>query len=857
MSPRRLAFAGFARAPRRPGALRRLFASRPLLASTPGTFSLLLCRYVTLFVGLSTFVYLSVNPFVAMKLMTEDLAAAFWWVTFPVVVATMFAGVAALAAMVEEKRQERRASDYWCVQGSHVKWDRIWRATLMIAMIEYAAVMLTICVYSVYFGETTSSYVKFIELNSSYHFILGIATPCVLSRPFCFAYAAVLSPTMVLTLPGYESSSVQAFFEGTSVNISFTAASQAMVCWLLGQGRELDRATAESRRQYVNAAASQARMRARLKSNSFVHDNILSLLAPVANGIGQSKQLRAEARAALEGLCSALTDDGCPRSASALFARLQRWIDSARAPIELRIFVHEDVSLPPEVSQAIYDAALEAIKNSLLHAANGETEGAVSRVVELTAVNRSIYVSVADDGRGFDPGALPEGRFGVANSIVARMQEVHGRARIASSPGEGSLVSISWNPHETKHETGNSAVNRRYSRRAAAREEYQAIAVGSLASAPETGAARINGAIILVAHLYIAISRVKSGSYSHDAPVMVAYCTIAVAFFLVLRSWKDSWIPTWSAISVVVLSGMSNFMALMCITGTGWPGIASWSIGISNVTCLGLMLRYRLTLAWVGVFSVFLSTAVWSLLDDRPLIVLLLLVLPPVAEAAIWYIMFRRSMTTSTMLVRTQEATTEFLSRRSADEEANRAIDQVMTSVSERARPILTELANGAPITPALRLRARLLEAELRDEIRARFFTGTDVVEAARAARIRGTEVILLDDGKADDEAQATRAEAVSTSAPERASHSAPMGKTTPIGKTSSVRENIIENVTQILERDRSERLVVRVLPPGRSMSVSIVGDDGSSFLDAEGNLLDAEGNLLDAESDVVLESKQ
>lgn len=69
------------------------------------------------------------------------------------------------------------------------------------------------------------------------------------------------------------------------------------------------------------------------------------------------------------------------------------------------------------------------------------------------------------------------------------------------------------------------------------------------------------------------------------------------------------------------------------------------------------------------------------------------------------------------------------------------------------------------------------------------------------------------------------------------------------MGKTPSVRENIIENVTQILERDRSERLVVRVLPPGRSMSVSIVGD-GSSFLDAE-------GNLLDAESNVILESKQ
>lgn len=63
--------------------------------------------------------------------------------------------------------------------------------------------------------------------------------------------------------------------------------------------------------------------------------------------------------------------------------------------------------------------------------------------------------------------------------------------------------------------------------------------------------------------------------------------------------------------------------------------------------------------------------------------------------------------------------------------------------------------------------------------------------------------------------------------------------------KTPSVPENIIENVTQILERDRSERLVVRVLPPGRSMPVSIVGDDGSSFLDAEGNLLGVESSVV------------
>lgn len=58
------------------------------------------------------------------------------------------------------------------------------------------------------------------------------------------------------------------------------------------------------------------------------------------------------------------------------------------------------------------------------------------------------------------------------------------------------------------------------------------------------------------------------------------------------------------------------------------------------------------------------------------------------------------------------------------------------------------------------------------------------------------------------------------------------------MNKTPSVRENIIENVTRILERDRSERLVVPVLPRDRSMSVPIVGDAGSSLLDAEADVV-------------------
>ena len=84
-----------------------------------------------------------------------------------------------------------------------------------------------------------------------------------------------------------------------------------------------------------------------------------------------------------------------------------------------------------------------------------------------------------------------------------------------------------------------------------------------------------------------------------------------------------------------------------------------------------------------------------------------------------------------------------------------------LADVSVRVRGTLEALRD-EEVTPDIAMEARLLEAELRDEIRAPFFTGTAVVDAARRARGRGVEVLLLDDrggegvrgtGEGDDDA--------------------------------------------------------------------------------------------------------
>jgi signal transduction histidine kinase len=53
-------------------------------------------------------------------------------------------------------------------------------------------------------------------------------------------------------------------------------------------------------------------------------------------------------------------------------------------------------------------------------------------------------IEVADNGIGFDPDDVPVERLGLRVSIAERMVNAGGRADIASSPGEGTTVTVAW-----------------------------------------------------------------------------------------------------------------------------------------------------------------------------------------------------------------------------------------------------------------------------------------------------------------------------------------------------------------------------------------------------------------------------
>jgi signal transduction histidine kinase len=84
----------------------------------------------------------------------------------------------------------------------------------------------------------------------------------------------------------------------------------------------------------------------------------------------------------------------------------------------------------------VVNASREAVTNAAKHAGTGQ----VDVYAEIT--DTAVDVFVRDRGRGFDPEAIAEDRYGVRRSIVDRMERHGGTATVRSAPGEGTEVRL-------------------------------------------------------------------------------------------------------------------------------------------------------------------------------------------------------------------------------------------------------------------------------------------------------------------------------------------------------------------------------------------------------------------------------
>jgi signal transduction histidine kinase len=92
------------------------------------------------------------------------------------------------------------------------------------------------------------------------------------------------------------------------------------------------------------------------------------------------------------------------------------------------------VLLPSEVLDAFLLALAECLENVRRHS------GVTDAHVTITDDESTVRAMVTDAGVGFDLKDIDAARLGFKDSVVARLQEVGGKARLFSSPGAGTTV---------------------------------------------------------------------------------------------------------------------------------------------------------------------------------------------------------------------------------------------------------------------------------------------------------------------------------------------------------------------------------------------------------------------------------
>ena len=81
-----------------------------------------------------------------------------------------------------------------------------------------------------------------------------------------------------------------------------------------------------------------------------------------------------------------------------------------------------------------------AAREAMVNAAKFSGADEVDVYAEADDARASVFVR--DRGAGFDRGAVPEDRRGIAESIEGRMTRAGGSATVTSSPGEGTEVEL-------------------------------------------------------------------------------------------------------------------------------------------------------------------------------------------------------------------------------------------------------------------------------------------------------------------------------------------------------------------------------------------------------------------------------
>jgi signal transduction histidine kinase len=225
----------------------------------------------------------------------------------------------------------------------------------------------------------------------------------------------------------------------------------SMVAIVRRSTRAADAAIAEHETVERDAAVRAGRRAEEREHYRLLHDSVSATLTVVsAGGLGgSSPTLRRQARhdlMVIERIQAPVQPPVIGLTPGELAAEvpgddLARWLAPVAAGVSATLSVDAVITggpVPDAVGAALAGAVAEGLANVIRHA------GVPAARLWAGPASTGVLVELTDEGRGFDPAAVPAHRRGLRESVVARMAAVGGSAAVTSRPGAGTRVTLRW-----------------------------------------------------------------------------------------------------------------------------------------------------------------------------------------------------------------------------------------------------------------------------------------------------------------------------------------------------------------------------------------------------------------------------
>jgi signal transduction histidine kinase len=227
----------------------------------------------------------------------------------------------------------------------------------------------------------------------------------------------------------------------------FSAVLIAMVLALRWEAGKTDAANQQAIASAFESARVDAAGIERSRLDALVHDSVLTTLLLAANA-DSDQQRSLAAKSAVDAIARLKTarseeSKSTQLTLASFFHALELRIKQTSPEFQVSLSRLSDLPLSSKTAEALTEATLQAVDNSLKHASN-----ATEQVVRLKGQESGLKIVVSDNGKGFRPSQVPKDRIGISSSIVARATNVGGRVFINSSPGSGTDVVIEWSQND-------------------------------------------------------------------------------------------------------------------------------------------------------------------------------------------------------------------------------------------------------------------------------------------------------------------------------------------------------------------------------------------------------------------------